>query len=63
MNIRIKLLKIKKYNYRQKAKNYMLEDNILFFTGFAGKNNIKLMIPFEKEKVNILKKHIIIMVI
>lgn len=46
----------KKYNYRRKAKNYMIEDNILYFTGFAGKNNTKLSIPFEKDKIDILKK-------
>ena len=43
----------KKYNYRQKAKNYTIENNKLYFTGHANKNNVKLIIPFNKDKINI----------
>ena len=41
----------KKYNYRQKAKNYTIENNKLYFTGYANKNNVKLIIPFNKDKI------------
>jgi len=44
----------KRYNSRQKCKNYIIEKNVLYFKGFGGKNNTKLKIPFNKEKTNIL---------
>ena len=44
----------KKYNYRTKAKNYKIENKILYFTGYAGKNNCKLRIPYITEKFNII---------
>jgi len=50
----LKILGIKKDLNRQKCKNYIIEKNILYFTGFGGKNNTKLKIPFNKEKTNIL---------
>ena len=31
----------KKYNYRQKANNYTIENNKLYFTGHENKNNVK----------------------
>ena len=46
----------KRYNFRQKCRNYLIENNILYFTGYGGKNNIKLRIPFYNEKKNILEK-------
>ena len=46
----------KRYNYRQKAKNYIIENNKLYFTGFGKKNNVKLLIPFNKDKLNILMR-------
>ena len=46
----------KKYNYRQKAKNYIIENNKLYFTGHANKNNVKLIIQFNKDKINILNR-------
>ena len=50
-----KKLKIKKkYNNRLKAHNYILENNILYFTGYGGKNNCKLRVPLYKEKNNII---------
>ena len=44
----------KRFNYRNKAKNYTIEDNILFFTGFKSKQNCKLRIPFLNKKQSIL---------
>ena len=44
----------KRYNYRNKANNYVLEDKIIYFTGYGAKNNCKLRVPFLKEKNNIL---------
>ena len=44
----------KKYNYRSKSKNYKIENDILYFTGLAGKNNCKLRISYLNEKNNIL---------
>ena len=38
----------------KKAKNYVLENNLIYFTGYAGKNNCKLRVPFFNEKYNIL---------
>lgn len=46
----------KRYNFRQKCRNYLIENNILYFRGFGGKNNIKLRIPFYNEKYNIFEK-------
>ena len=37
-----------------KAHNYILENNILYFAGYGGKNNCKLRVPFYKEKNNII---------
>ena len=44
----------KKYNYRVKARNYLIENNTLYFTGFAGKKNCKLRVPFLTEKNSII---------
>ena len=44
----------KKYNYRKKALNYNIENKILYFTGYGGKSNCKLRVPFENKKYNIL---------
>lgn len=44
----------KKYNYCKKAKNYNIENNILYFTGYGGKTSCKLRIPFFNEKLNII---------
>ena len=44
----------KKFNYRNKAKNYKLENNNIYFTGYAGSNKCKLRIPYLNEKNNIL---------
>ena len=46
----------KKFNYRNKAKNYLLENNCLYFTGYRGHKNCKLRIPFLNEKINIIKQ-------
>ena len=46
---------IKKNNYNQKAKNYVIENNILYFIGFSHNNIKKWMIPCKKDKFNILK--------
>ena len=40
----------RKYNYSKKAKNYLLEDIIIYITGYASKNNCKLRVPFLNEK-------------
>ena len=53
-NLSQKAIDKKKYNYRKKAKNYILESNLIFFTGYAGKNNCRLRVPFYNEKYNIL---------
>lgn len=46
--------KDKKYNYRNKAKNYKLENNNIYFIGYAGSNKCKLRILYLNEKNNIL---------
>ena len=44
----------KKFNYGNKAKNYLLENNCLYFTGYRGHEISKLKIPFLNEKINII---------
>ena len=43
-----------RFNFRNKAFNYEIENNILYFTGLAHKKNIKLRIPYEIEKKNLI---------
>lgn len=40
----------KRFNYRNKAKNYTLDNNCLYFTGYGGRKNCKLKIPFWIDK-------------
>jgi hypothetical protein len=44
----------KKFNYRNKAKKYLLENTCLCFTGYGGLKNCKLRIPYLHEKINII---------
>ena len=46
----------KRFNYRNKAKNYTIDNNCLYFTGYDGSKNCKLRIPFLKDKDIILSK-------
>lgn len=59
MKIWNNLLKIKKYNYRIKARNYTIENITLFFTGLAGKKKTcKTKGAFFKwKKNNLLNAH------
>jgi hypothetical protein len=44
----------KKFNYRNKAKKYLLENNCLYLTGYGEHKICKLRIPFLNEKINII---------
>ena len=40
----------KRFNYRNKSKNYTLDNNCLYFIGYGSCKNCKLKIPFLKDK-------------
>ena len=54
MIIWVNLIKTKKDIILELGRNYLIENNTLYFTGYAGKKNCKFRFPFLTEKNSII---------